>query len=1075
MRFINQDTNPHLLKDDYVTARNIRNGTGAEIGVVVPSRGNALIPYTLPLNPACIGAFENRLNNEVIFFIKGDQDRICRFKNGSIETLIFGDLGFDQRIHSCVFVKDLCYFTDGKNGVGNPPRKFNITKASRDKTLTYQLDVPITYNGGLITLVIKNTAGVVQSTNPLLVVAPATPRATVISDLTTALSAYSIALASTEDSYAIASDANTRIIEIQGLPFYPLNHYPLKFDLSLVKPVPVVPIPTFVKEGNENNKLFGFSFQFRYRYIFDDGEKSAWGQASYTPTNFTVTENDRDYSRINITFSDTRLDTDRTFIRAIELGVRTNEDGIWKYVGRYSIDKCDVIPFYNDKAYPAIASDEASDVDTQALKNFDFCPEIAMGCDAVYDEFGNPIMVWGGCVEGKDLIAIDADIENNPYISASPSGDQTSLNKTFKAGGLYRVAAILEDTYGRQSSAIPLGQYSVPFNKLAPNYSPRIFFNSIPPVWATRYKIAMTKNQNQSIWFQAPAWELTYWKINKGEDTAVSTSYGAGDANYVGLSFNPTEEIAGSLRNQFFYDQTQNDKVFIPVVGDRIQFLQWLISGGSNPGYANIKDYNFDIVGYNLTTVTGSSTIDKFTIFLDFEGFPDFSTLPNATDYILCEVYRPTNSVSDQIFYEVGPTYDITDAGTEYRAFQSVVLENYGDAVSIAQRFDNSFTAGGPYFVTPLIDRNTLHKYSTDVFTDFGRVCVEDPDGARRYEINKIRATGLYNEVNGLSAFKGSDYVRVSIQNGNIQKLAFVDGILLAIGQFKTQPIYVSKGRVIDVSGQTLIGRSSNLFSIADELRYDLGTHNPESVLVNEGACYGFDVYRGTVWRYVAGAGQDLITQGLVNFFQDFGKYSWDTGSQVIAGFQREFNTYYISGQGRDGAFTLGYKERYNQDSPDSGWVSFYTFYPEAMSSLDQGMVSFYQGELWEHEQSNVATYYGLQQKSQIQIAHSEEGAEFNPVEINIIADKRWDVPLVSIPIDGYHIAGQVSKIPDLKNYNGTWKGSFLRDQNDPSFPSGERLRRGRKLWGTVLLVTLETGIFSRLLSITVNAARKSN
>jgi len=1072
MRFINQDINPHLLKEDYVTARNIRNGVGSELGVVVPSMGNELVEYSLPANATCIGAFENRLNNEVIYFIKGDQDRICRLKDDSIETLIFGDLGFDQRVHSCVFVKDLCYFTDGKNGVGNPPRKFNISKASRNKTLTYQLDIPSTFNGGLVNLIIKNTAGVTQSTNPLLVIAPSTPRGTIIADLTSALSGYSITLTSTEDSFAIASDVNTRIIELQcdGLFFYPLNHYPLNFDLSLIKPVPVSPIPTYVIEDNENNKLFGFSFQFRYRYIFDDNEKSAWGQASYTPTNFiytTVTENSKDYSRINLTFSDARMNTDRHFIRAVEIGFRTNEDGTWKYIDRYSIDKCDVIPFYNDKAYPAIASDEASDTDTQALKNFDFCPEIAMGCDVVYDEFGNPIMVWGGCVEGKDLITIDADIEESAPISPLPGGDQTSIDKTFKAGGLYRVVAILEDAYGRQASAIPLGRYSVPFNRLVTKRSPRIFFNSIPPIWATRYKIAMTKNRNQAIWFQAPAWELRYWKINKSEDTATSTTYAAGDASYVGLAFNPTEEIAGSLRNQFFYSQTP-DKIFTPIVGDRIQFLDWFISGGSNPGNANIKDYNFEIAGYNLTTVTGTSTIDKFTIFIEFNSnFPNFSELDAAaTDYILCEVYRQSNTVSDEVFYEVGPTYDILDPGTESRSFQSASLENYGDAVSVAQRFDNSFTAGGPYFVTPNVERNTLHEFSQDVFTDFGRVCVEDPDGARRYEINKIRATGLYNEINGLSAFKGSDYVRVSIQNGNIQKMAFVDGVLLAIGQFKTQPIYVSRGRVIDVSGNTLIGRSSNLFSIADELRYDLGTHNPESVLVNEGACYGFDVYRGTVWRYVAGAGQDVITQGLVNFFQDFGKHAWQTGSEVICGFQREFNTYYLRGTADFGSFTLGYVE-------GGGWVSFYTFYPEAFASLDQRMVSFYEGALWMHEEGNIADYYGLTQNPQIQIAHSEEGAEFSPVEIQIIADKRWDVPLVNMPIDGYHTAGQVSKIPDLKNFNGTWKGSFLRDQNDTSFPSGERLRRGRKLWGTVLLVTLETDIFSRLLTVKINATQR--
>jgi len=1069
---LDQDTNVHLVKEgDYLDAMNIRNGVGAERGVITVAEGNTLVEYDLPANAECIGAFENRQENSVIYFIKGDEDRICRYKDGVIETLIFGTGLFDQRIHSCKFVNNLCYFTDGKDGEGNPPRKFNITKASRNKTLTYQLDLPEAayVAGGLFTLVIRTPDGTLQSANPLYVAAPATARATVVADLISALSGYGITGVVTSPTYTNIriEDANTRIIDIvnSNTFFYPLNHYPLNVNLNLIKPTPFEPYPYYEQSGQDNNKCFGFSFQFRYRYVFDDGEKSAWGPASFNPTNFAAdSSNTRLYDRIRINLIDPKLNTDRHFIRAIEVGMRTSENGIWRYVDRYDVDKIDQIYFYNDRSYPAIASDEASDADTQALKNYDFCPEIAMSCETVYDENGNPIMVWSGCVEGKDVEEVDATITSTTYIPYSPVVPQDTRFKTFKAGGLYECVVIWEDDYGRQAPAY-IGKYSPQFNRLGQSYNPEFSFTSAPPIWATKYRIGMSKNQNQAVYFQAPAFELTYWKIDRADDTATSTTYAAGDATHVGLAFNPTEEIAGSLRNQFFDAQAPGN-VFIPRKGDRIQFLSWVTLSGSDPGTANISDYNFDIEGYNLTTVTGTSTIDKFSVFVEFNAdFPDFSTLGGTTDYILCEVYTPSNSTSPEVYYEIGPTVLIDQPGTEFRTAPSVSLENYGDAILVSQRFDNTFNGGGPYFITPQIERNTLHKNSTDVFTDFGRVVVRNPDEQQRFEKNKIRATGLYTELNGLSSFRGTDYVRCSIENGTIGKLAFVDGVLLAIGEFKTQPIYVSRGRVIDASGQTLLSRSSNLFSIADELRYDLGTQNPESVVVNEGACYAFDVYRGTVWRYVAGAGQDIITKGLVNFFQAFGQYAWDQGNAtIIGGFQREYNTYYISGT-TGSSFTAGY---------DEGWVSFYSFYPEAMCSLDQRMVSFYEGGLYLHESGTVATYYGLQTKAKLK-CHYTQGVEISPSEIQIVADKRWDVPLVEVPINGNYASGQTSKIPDLRAFNGVWKGSFLRDQNDPNFPSGERLRRGRKLWGTVILITVETNIFSRLLSITVNAVRKSN
>lgn len=1142
--YIDTDSDIKRVRNgDYIHALNVSKNIESTNGLIAPIQGNTEITYTQPAgNSTCIGTVNDPRTGKVVMFMYNDagNHHLVLYDpkdngvdpDGTVEVIMTSsvwDFTNTRHIHSAKFIDSrLVYWPDGidVDGAisGNPPRKINIEKATLSgKTLTYELvfgdtsfDVGSAYEVGVTDL----DGAVITATNTFYTV-PAGPPAkdAVITAIIAALALQSV---TATVAYNAPTDGATRLliehvdaeriitiggVGLHNLHFTPLNHYPqtLSADyLTVIKPVPPCPpVPRYVVDSNITEVGVANShFQFRYRYVFDDGEKSAWGSASYIPTNLVYVNGGTGnevvpselYSKIIIALNDEFIDDQdwKCFIRGIDLAVRYTEDGIWRLVGNYPVYDLGVetheIEFLNNGRYSAVPSDDAGTPDIQALKNYDFAPRVSLTAESINDAEGRYIMTWGGNLEAYDIPEVFADIEvfaSSPGPPPYPS-DQYQEFKTLKSGGVYEAVVVYEDLYGRQGVA-RIGRVNIPFSQNAiGRYWLRITFNTDPPSWAVRYRIGLSKNLNQVTYIQAPAWELNYWILDLVADTGVTTTYVAGDATHIGFTFD-ANQLSNSSRNYIFEQVNDQQRLSIPQYGDRIQVVGL---NGSALVAIDIPKYNWPVAGYNLTEVVpGSSSVDRFTVFIAFDaGQPDFGALGGPADFILFEIYTPGKQIDETLFYEFGDCYPVVGG---LHDTNPVDLEEYGDTWIFAKEYIDNYIGTTPAVWVPRMHFPSMYTFSDISATDHGRPVVFDSDDKEQYRFQDIRATDTYvpdTSVNGLSSFRGVNRIQINKDFGSINKLARTEGILLAIGSVKTQSLYIGSNSVIDLSGNTLIGKTSNILNLANEFQKTLGTLNPESVVVYNGRCYAIDVHAGTAWRYSSGGGQVEINYGTARFFNTLAASAYlnrVTGDKIIGGFDPKYDKYYVTINVSDyGTETWGFEELPPGQQGRGGWVSEYSFIPEAYAMTGTRLLSMLNGKIWKHESGDYCTFYDTAYGCTVTVPFNAD-----PISMKLFwnitqqSKSLWECTLAEIPPTASYPAGMSSEIIAAKwgLYEGQYKADFLRDYNDPSLAFAAivppllkkttALLQGRPLRGEAIKITMSLQnpeINSNLHSITI-------
>lgn len=324
-----------------------------------------------------------------------------------------------------------------------------------------------------------------------------------------------------------------------------------------------------------------------------------------------------------------------------------------------------------------------------------------------------------------------------------------------------------------------------------------------------------------------------------------------------------------------------------------------------------------------------------------------------------------------------------------------------------------------------------------------------DPDYKELFSYEQIRASDVYipNSLsNGFSSFRGLNYVRINRAFGPIRRLALLDQVVLAIAEFKSQPIYISKGRLVDLSGDTTVGRTSRLLNVAQELIRDLGTKHPHSVVIEDGRIYAWDDFKKTAWFYTSGGGQDNL--GLEN------ELILASGD-AIGGFEREYNTYYLT----IGSTTYAFGPRpYTKLSPA----------PDLHSRLGNDYITFKNGALWLHDTGLYCNFYGTQSDCFVKFVVNNEPGVVKLLD-NILQEGTglWTAT-IEIPATPSYPSGMASRLISNKwfRYEGQYRADFLRDETDNSsrFTSiadstirlTTALLNGRPLRGEIAVITLK-------------------
>jgi len=664
--------------------------------------------------------------------------------------------------------------------------------------------------------------------------------------------------------------------------------------------------------------------------------------------------------------------------------------------------------------------------------------------------------------------------------ASPPSTRQQATHKGLKRGGRYKVVITAKDFAGRQSSAQPF-QFpgdetviNVPFSKfdgggtgLAAGYPTLRTEIATPlPGWADYWQIAISKNLNQDTYFQGVCVSVKRFTLTQSTSDAEVVLTEDASGEFYGFLFGTEgfNEFAGSGVNLFEASDFQNRR-FIPAQGDRFQVMYFEDFGGSAPiSASDIETYNYPVEGYafDANTIAGGAV---FAVLISAEGAPDFRAPYSGGNDIKydIEIYRPVESSFDDIFYEFGPVIQSTPPTT------IVDHTNWGDTY-FSYLEDRAPLISGVVFSSQTIahyESKSLNTSRRSSGIDLGRPVVYDPGYSKRSRYSMTRHSELHipgSERRGLSSFRGTDFFNINAEWGPIRGLVMNQNVLLVIASRKTQPVYVSKDRLLSLSG-SLVGRTDRVFNVADEVKLDLGTIWPESIVYEQGATYAFDYYTGRYWRYDSGSGQFPISDyGMIDFFQEVAQdYREGTdvkNPHVVCGFDRKTNQLFVS-TWLNGAI-------FKEEQGNPHWVSRFTFIPTNMDRVGQDFIIFQGGNLWVLDEDEPrAEIFGIQQDVTLTAVLNDNPdmiKEFDNVEIH--SNRKWHIPEIKIPAVPGYTTGMESRLIENKwsIAEGVLKADFLRDATDPRYldiadPTEREvtsLLRGRPLRGEVATLKLQ-------------------
>jgi hypothetical protein len=493
---------------------------------------------------------------------------------------------------------------------------------------------------------------------------------------------------------------------------------------------------------------------------------------------------------------------------------------------------------------------------------------------------------------------------------------------------------------------------------------------------------------------------------------------------------------------------------------------------------AYTSDYHgqdYTIVGTVIRTLSGGGSPANDVSFIKVVK-PAGAISPAYTTKMLVLIYTPAlnpSSAADAVYNEWGETYGIYELnGVMYHRGK-----NQDQTASQAATF--TFDEGDVYYHDRTMYNELLVStpYVTDTvsimdenFSDFFNSAVNDNGRAQVVEVNAqqtrypvlYRFGGAYQtetSINQLNHFQFGDFDQGDRSRGAIKKMFMDKRYMWLFQQFDVGvvPIYIQI--VTDVQGNPLEANSDQLLNkITYPYQGQFGIGDvPESFAFGKNAKYGVDSNKGIVWR-ISQDGQVALSVvydcnaffvPLIANYQNtlnngnppnggvytgnptcYGVFDSYTNKYIIA--LEEINRYNSQGYltFHQDPYTVAFLETRNTTE---GFESKYSYYPEGMTSLNNLLVAFKNGQLWTHDSQVYCNFFGQQFSAYIEGVFNDSVLEKKTWEaVEEIATDIWECPSIYSNVMSYgNQKQQTNLVPeDFNLYEQYPNASILRDIN---------------------------------------------
>lgn len=623
---------------------------------------------------------------------------------------------------------------------------------------------------------------------------------------------------------------------------------------------------------------------------------------------------------------------------------------------------------------------------------------------------------------------IDAFNPGNPVTvvglgSEVPYGDGL---RVYKAGSQYQFGVVMFDKHGRtpgvytdETMIISTAENGFNVDDLTTGIEWAIATNSGYPNWVDSFSIVRTKSLNISSFLQHYATTFAY--VNRDADGAYvfndtdSTTFDSEDHEFLALDLT----------------ELSNDK----------------------QGY-QFKSGDFVIIrNSDLTINTRFEVRDTFGKWIILEGVVDLGSTSGPGDLnriLFYEIVTPRSLAGDNIFYEIGEKYGVTD-GTLDEADGTALGDVYVKEIDID---------GGTAFVEVMNPRNDFY---TDWLQDIGRPFVVT-DLLQTFLGSTFSWSETYisgSKVRGIGKFSALDRYTLEEVAGDIEKLVIasnteVGSVLKGLCQNNVFSIYLGQRRLVDESGQVITASSGNVIGTVRALVGEYGCQNHESVAQIDGNIFFLDKARGKILRDGANGLVPISdVNGIATVLEDICDGS--TGN-FVGVFDQRRSQYLISYGPYRSAVKIHYGDEttspiYINNSIDRGFIlaydeqygmfsGTYSYQPESMVSTGDRLYTFNAGNIYEDD-GDSTTYFGQVFFTRV--------AFIGNIGVDTVKVLKWMSVQAEQPPSRVYIEGVTGeeKATDLsfvefKLKEDVYYASILRDRASPSgFNSFENIVKG--------------------------------
>ena len=277
-----------------------------------------------------------------------------------------------------------------------------------------------------------------------------------------------------------------------------------------------------------------------------------------------------------------------------------------------------------------------------------------------------------------------------------------------------------------------------------------------------------------------------------------------------------------------------------------------------------------------------------------------------------------------------------------------------------------------------LIEESRIRGGYNNTSVDYGvKAYLVEDEPAQLHRLSSLIHSGIFNSKTGVNQTNqfsvGEDITRtIDPANGSIQKLYAEDTNLIIFQESKVSKSLIDKDAIYSAEGNASV-TSRNLVigqNVAYAGEYGISS-DPESFAVNGYRKYFTDRDQNVVCRLSMDGITVISDYGMTDFFRD--KLSAATGN-IIGGWDAH-NKQYVLTMPQPGVIGgIDVEKAYETlafDETSKGWVSFFTYQPNQIISLNNNYFTANAGKLYRHYTLAPNTeargvFYGTQEESSV-------------------------------------------------------------------------------------------------------------